>query len=392
MKHVLFFTSELGGGGAEKHLLRVANHLPRERFRTTIAVARGGGAYEADVAPDTPVLPLGGGATHRAGPALRRLLARERPDLVCSVLDMPNILLLGAAATLRNRPAVIACVQNPPLTQFANSGGIRPRMRVAAMRLAYPRADAVIALTEGVRRDLLQLAPALKDRATVVFNAGFDSGVARLAAEPEPEIASSEGRRLVACGRLVPQKGFDSLIRALARVRERVDARLWLVGDGPLRKELEAEAVRAGVRDAVRFVGFQRNPYRYMGAADAFVLSSRWEGFGNVIVESLAVGTPVVATDCPYGPREILRAEEGGLLVEPGSDGALAEGILRMLEEPGLRDRLAVAGIRRASDFSPDAVADEYGRVFDAVLAGTFTVSVPPAGVASHPPLPDRTG
>jgi glycosyltransferase involved in cell wall biosynthesis len=130
----------------------------------------------------------------------------------------------------------------------------------------------------------------------------------------------------------------------------------------------------------VRFMGFQANPYPFMRAADLFVLSSRWEGFGNVIVEAMAVGTPVVATDCNHGPREIIRHGESGLLAPPGDDAALATAMLRVLRDPALAARLAAGGAERARSFAAPAIAERYGELFHEVLAARAATRAPRAG------------
>lgn len=373
--HVLFFTSELGGGGAEKHLVRLANALGPDRFRVSVAVARGGGAYEPELASGVALHALAppGGRGGLAGMAravlpLRRLVRRERPDLLCSFMDHANCAALLAVSGMRGRPATVAGVQVSLAKQLLERPGRGARALVRGIRLLYPRADRVVALSEGVRGELTAFLPALGGRVDVVPNAGTQDDLARLAGEGGGGPRGA-GPVLVAAGRLTEQKGFVHLLRALARVRERVPATLWLLGEGEERAALEAEAARLGVADAVWFGGFQANPYRFMAAGDVFVLSSLWEGFGNVIVEAMACGAPVVSTACPHGPEEIIRPGENGLLVPPADPEALASAVLRVLEDPALAARLRDGGRRRAGDFSPERVAAGYAAVFERVLA-----------------------
>jgi glycosyltransferase involved in cell wall biosynthesis len=185
-----------------------------------------------------------------------------------------------------------------------------------------------------------------------------------------------DGPLVVACGRLKPLKGFAHLIEALAEVRKSVPAHLWIVGEGDERASLERKIRRLGLQSCVRLLGFRQNPYMYMAAADVFVLSSLYEGFGNVIVEAMACGTPVVATDCPYGPREIIRDGEDGLLVEPSSAQSLARGILRVLGDAELKKRLSEKGSARARDFEAKSIADRYGELFLRVANGAAARAV----------------
>lgn len=394
--HVLFFTSALGGGGAEKHLVRIANALDRGRFRVSVAVARAGGSYEGELAGDVAYHPLPGMRMASAPLPLRRLLAAERPDVLCSFMDHANCVALLASRGLPGRPAVVAGVQNPPSVSLARvPAPVRGAIR-GGMRALYPRADAVVALSRGVADELERMVPRLAGRLAVIPNAGMDAGAPPPAARPPR--APDAAPVLVACGRLVPQKGYPVLLRALARVRERIPARLRILGEGPLRAELGELAVSLGVAGAVSFEGFQADPAAFMRAADVFVLSSEYEGFGNVIVEAMAAGAPVVATDCPYGPGEILEGGRHGILVPPGDPEALAAALLRVLGDPALRERLRAAGAARAPAFGAAAVAAEYGRLFGRVLAARTDAAGrrapsggPGAAAAAHTRLKGRT-
>jgi glycosyltransferase involved in cell wall biosynthesis len=176
---------------------------------------------------------------------------------------------------------------------------------------------------------------------------------------------------LLACGRLKALKGFDYLIDALVAVRKTVPAHLWIVGEGEERSALELKIKRLGLEGCVRLVGFQENPFKYMAAADVFVLSSLYEGFGNVIVEAMACGVPVVATNCPYGPGEIIEDGKNGILAPPADAAALAAAILRVLKDEDIRKKLSIEGKNRASDFNAHTIAAAYGDLFLSVINGS---------------------
>lgn len=375
--HVMIYTSSLANGGAEKHTVRVANHLDASRFRVTVVVARGGGAYEGDLAPGVRlhVLPTGriDSATLclvRSIPPLRRLLRAERPDVLCSVMDHVNVAALLAVRGLPHPPATVLCVQNSPVAKYVRTRG---PMAAALRRLIpalYPRADRIVALSSGVAGEIAAMVPAAAPRIRVIYNAGVDDALLRGAAEPLPDGAPrGEGPLVVAVGRLTRQKGYDVMLDALAQVRRRVPARLWIVGPGADQPALERQAAALGVLDAVHFWGFQRNPFAFMAAADLFVLSSRWEGFANVVAEAMACGAPVVSTDCPHGPGEIIQDGVSGLLARNEDAGSLAAAMLRVLEDPQLAARLAAGGEARSRRFRAETVAAEYGALF-AEVAG----------------------
>lgn len=377
--HVLFFTPSLGGGGAEMHLLRTINYLDRKKFRLSLALGRSGGAYESALAKDVKVHVLSTGRVNsstlrmiRSIRPLRRLLQSEQPDILCSVLDHANtVAVLASRGVLPQGPKVVISVQNPPSIRYGRSWHITSRLLLSLIPSVYQKADRVIALSHGVAEDLLTLIPNISDRTEVIYNAGVDLRVLNGASEPLPkEELPHNGPLLVACGRLTEQKGFPHLIEALARVRRVTPAHLWIIGEGKQRQYLENKIQQLGLTNCVRLLGFQNNPYKYMAAADVFVLSSLFEGFGNVIVEAMACGAPVVATDCPYGPREIIENGVSGLLVPPANVEALSEAIVRVLKDRELKQKLSHNGFERSQDFNAQAIAISYGELFQRVACG----------------------
>lgn len=373
-RRILLFAPSLGGGGAEMHLTRLANHLDRSRFEVAVAVVRGGGSYESQLASDVErhtltrgTIPSSSVRMMAAIRPLRRLVEYQRPDLVFSVLNHANAAAVTALRPLRDRPRLILGEQSMPSIKHA---GLRP-LPVAVrwlMRRCYPMADAIVALSEGSARDVAALVPSVRDRIHVINNVGYDEGVvdAGSAALP-PEITRPSGSLIVACGRLVKLKGYADLIEAVARLHPSHKVTLWIVGEGPERASLEALVARLGLGDAVKLLGFQHNPHRFMAVADVFVLASYYEGFGNVLVEAMVQGVPVVSTDCPSGPREIL-AGGAGLLVPVGDAAALADALVRILGDRALHERLSSAGRARAAHFSAAVIAGAYSELFAAVL------------------------
>lgn len=374
-RRALFFTTSMGGGGAESHTLRVINHLDRARYQPILVVAARGGSYEPFLKPDIEVFGLGldrlpsSVGRHVLGvPALRRIIRRARPDLVCSVMDLPNVTALTATRSLVPRPRHVFCVQSPPMAGHANT--VLAPLVGPALRNLYPLADRIIALSHGVKGDLVHESPRLERNTVVIHNACVDerSDVAKLAATTS-QFPETKRPVLVAAGRLVPQKDYGTMLDALVAVREKVDAELWILGDGFERPLIEARIRDLGLSSAVRLLGFQSAVLDYMKRADVFVLSSAYEGFGNVIVEALGVGTPVVSTDCPHGPNEIITPEVDGMLAPVRDPRALAAALVRVLTEPELAARLRKNGPIRAEAFRAERIADEYADEFDRVLA-----------------------
>jgi len=371
---VLFFTPTLGAGGAERQLLRLVQSFDRQAVDPVVCVARAGGSYERCLPRDVPLHVCTRnvrGSLHsvaRSIRPLRRRLREHTPAVAVSFLEHASLALSGSLFGLRPRPKLVLGIQNNFSVGMAAAPlHVRRVLRPLYLR-AYERADHVVALSRGVADDLSAQIPGVAARTSVVYNAGMDAELEQRAAEPLAEPRPS-APLIVACGRLVEQKDFATLLRALPLLTTRPVPVLWLLGEGPLEGELRALARSLGVAERVRFLGFRDNPFPFMAAADVFALSSRWEGFANVIVEALACGTPVVATDCPYGPSEILEQSERGRLAPVGDAGALAQSLDLALRE-GKSPEQQARWRARARLFDAAASARGYADLFRRVVAG----------------------
>jgi len=193
----------------------------------------------------------------------------------------------------------------------------------------YPWADGVVAVSKGVADDLAQVTKISRDRIQVIYNPIVTPEFREKTRAPlqHPWFESGEPPVILAVGRLTGQKDFVTLIEAFARVRRTQPARLLILGEGEERAVLEEKVKELGLEQDASLPGFVANPYPYMCRAKVFVLSSRWEGLPGVLIEALYCGAPLVATDCPSGPREVLAGGKHGQLVPVGNAGALAQGI-----------------------------------------------------------------
>lgn len=351
--------------------LRLANHLDRSRFSVDVAVSRGGGSYEEALRPDIGLHVVGGALSRVSNTLsvassvrpLRVLIAAQGYDVVVGFMNHVNVALMRAVSGMKRKPIAVLGVQNNPLVDYATPKGLTNRAVRRGMDTLYARADCIVSLSEGVRDALCQMLPLDAKRIEVIYNAGVDDRVLALAQETIPE--RPDGPLVVACGRLTAQKDYPTLLRAFRNVADETDASLWILGKGELEKPLAQQVQQLGLADRVRFLGFQKNPYAYMAQADVYALSSYYEGFGNVIVEAMASGAPVVSTDCPYGPGEIIEQNESGVLVPVGDDAALARSIIALLRDPDRAARMAERGKARAMRFHVDRIAEQYGRVLE---------------------------
>ncbi len=304
--------------------------------------------------------------------ALARLLKREKPDaIVCNSYQTLG-LSLAAKALSRSRAAVIAGEQNNLTLMFR--GAKWGRLRAFFIKLLDPRADAIIVPARGLREHLVRDFDIPEKKIAVIPNPVASGHITAAMHESiaHPWFERHDRPILLNAGVLDAQKNQKLLLRAFAQVRKNLPSRCVILGEGPLRGELEAQAKTLGVAEEVAFLGFQDNPFKFMAKADAFVLSSDYEGFGIVLAEALACGCPVVSTDCDYGPKEVVEEGKTGLLVPVNDEAALAQAILRALSDQDLRRRLIDNGRRRARDFSQDTVAKRYAEAIRSVLPGSL--------------------
>lgn len=357
-KHITLFVRHLPIGGIQKIVVRLANEFSQRGHNVDLVLARGEGPLACDVSPEVRLVNLDKQRVWGALPALLGYLWRERPTVLFSAGTAVNLVALWAKALLPLRLRAIISVHNN-MTQYASNDKVRYGTYIPTLiRWFFPLADKIVAASEGVLQDLASISTPAARNACVVYNPVVEGELCRKADQSvtHPWLNERDVPVILGVGRLVPQKNFDLLFRAFTRVQETRDARLLVLGDGNQRGQLESQAKELGIEDKVDLPGFVRNPYPFMAKASLFVLSSDYEGFGIVLAEALACGCPVVSTNCPSGPREILEDGKWGRLVPVGDEEALAEAMCTSLAEEHDPERLR----ERAMDFSVDRVVDEY--------------------------------
>lgn len=374
--NVLFLLPGLGGGGAEMNAVRLSSPLHENGFQCCYVCLSKADDYEAVLHPNSEVVYLNdkpaGSSTIRALQAVRPLtilLNQRNFDVVVSVTNGPflTMALVRALGHAKRLPTILS-VQNAAMKTWLKARGITGRFGLHFWRFVHAQADGAIALTNGVAEDLKRAVPSLRERVLMVHNVG---STLDQAPELEEHNSSSGPFQIVACGRLVPVKGYPDMLRAVAKTARSHDIQLDILGSGPLEGELTTLVAQLGIADKVTFHGFVSEPAKIMRKADLFVLSSHSEGFGNVIIEAMALGIPVLSTDCPYGPGEIIREGESGLLVPVGDSQALSEAMVRMIENPELRMRLSHAARKRAEDFTPNRIGALYAESIKQLLRQT---------------------
>lgn len=370
---VLFLVPSIRSGGMERLVSIMLRGLDRARFRPELLVlhrVNENAAFRSSIPDDVRVISLEKRSRMDAVRILRLLVGRYREDppaVAIGFMTYANLLLIVARVLARTRVPVIATEHVTPDSMKAT---IPKRVQLILARRLYRRAAAVVAVSTGVRDAFvrqLRLRPESVHAIHNPYDPNIDAELANAGA-PHAWLADG-GPTLVAAGRLAPQKAYPVLLRALARIRAEVPARLLILGEGAERDRLQRLARDLGLAGAVEFAGFVDKPFRYMRDASSFVLSSDWESFGFVLVEAARAGAAIVSTDCEYGPNEIIEHERSGLLVKPGDPEALALAVLCVLREPGLADRLRTAARARSELFAPEQTLRRYEALIDSVIA-----------------------
>lgn len=363
-------------GGAEKVAIALANGLALDGWTVRLVTLVQTGPLLETLSPRVELVDLACATFRKAIPALARHFDESRPQIVLTTLYGTGLAAMAAQILSRHKPKIIIGAHNSFRAKVTRPDNIKDKYLLLPLsRLLLPRADGFIAVSRGVGDELqamLKLDPA---KVRVIYNPVVSPQLRARAKEPLDHLwlgdpSTRRFKTLLWTGRMIEQKGLETLLESFALVVERRDCRLILVGDGPLRAGLAALAESLGVAERVDFVGFDNNPLRYMARADLFVLSSRWEGLANVLIEALACGCPVVSTDCNYGPAEILEGETYGLLARVDDPVSLADAIDRSFEidAPSRRDKASLK--LRSLDFTVKRAVESYATVFNEVIAG----------------------
>lgn len=330
---VALFLRGLYGGGAERVLLTLAQGFVDRGLKVDLVLARAEGPYLEQVHPKVRIVDLQAQWVPSSLPKLVRYLRRVQPLNLLAALHYPCEIALWARQLAGVSTRIIVSEHNTLSLEAARIPQISVHLTPLAARLFYPWADEIVAVSQGVATDLSQITHLPVDRIQVIYNPVITPELFSLAQEPvdHPWFQPGEPPVILGVGRLHPQKDFTTLIRAFDRVRQVRPARLMILGDGPEREKLTALIDELSLTDDVALPGFVQNPYAYMSKVNVLVLSSLYEGLGNVLIEAMAVGTPVVSTNCESGPAEILDRGKYGHLTPVGDSEAIAAAISSVL-------------------------------------------------------------
>jgi glycosyltransferase involved in cell wall biosynthesis len=335
----------------------LANSFANRGYKIDMVLLSARGEFLDELHPDVKVIDLQIKRLRETLIPLVSYLRRVQPDAVlANMWPLTSIALWGR--TLARVPTRVVVAEHTTWSGDPIARSVLGLWKVkTTMHLTFPKADGIVAVSLGAADDLARLAGVKRDSITVIYNP-VTGRKSRPVSVPMAPLNWWSGKhlRLLAVGNLIPIKDYSTLLAAFALLRQRVDAQLLILGEGNCRNELEAQATKLGIEGSLYMLGFVKDPSPYYHRADLHILSSAGEGFGNVIVEALAAGTPVVSTDCPSGPREILCNGKFGRLVPVGDASKMAWAMAESLATAP--DRLALKA--RAQDFSIDKAVDKY--------------------------------
>jgi glycosyltransferase involved in cell wall biosynthesis len=350
-KKICFVLPKLSGGGAERVLINLANYFSSKKMLIDLVVIDKTGVYANNIIGRVNLINLNKNRALSALFPLIKYLKQNKPDAVLTT--MPHISLVVIVARILSGIKTNLVIRQPNYLSLNSGQKWWKNHYIKLVCFLFNRANKVIGISQGVCDDLSNLG--VKECQTIYNPAAFP-GIFELSKQKVD--FNFEKKTFIAAGRLVKQKNFSLLIDAFNRVKQELDCQLIILGDGELRGDLEKQIDRLQLED-VYLLGFVDNPFNFIKQADVFVLSSLWEGFGNVIVESLALGTQVVSTDCLSGPSEILDRGKFGFLVEMNNSKILSHAMMKALNNPIDQETL----ISRSKFFSIDKVAKQYKQV-----------------------------
>ncbi|MUG92018.1 glycosyltransferase [Scytonema sp. UIC 10036] len=356
MQRIAFFIPTLHGGGAERVTLNLLNGMLRPNVSLDLVIASAEGPYLNNIPKQVRVVNLEVGRVIKALLPLSRYLQQNRPYGLVSHMSHANVVAVSAKKLARTKTKLVLVEHNT--LSVEKSKLFRARFVPPFMKWLYPNADAIVGVSKGVAEDLQAQLGLAAGKVSVIYNPVVNSELLKKAKTPldNPWFQEGDPPVFLAVGRLTEQKDFPTLIQAFALLRKQRLARLLILGEGECRAELERMIHRLGIADDVSLPGFVENPYAYMFNASAFILSSRWEGLPTVLIEAMACGCPVISTDCPSGPKEILEDGKYGCLVSVGDATEMFKAMLKVLDAPVNRDFL----VKQAMNFSVEQAVSKY--------------------------------
>lgn len=337
-KRIYFVLPSLSGGGAEKVMLTLLRHMDRKKFDPTLVLVKKEGQYIDAIPSDIEVIDLNVSKARYALFKLFRQIHVSKPDIVFSTLGHLNLLVALLKPLLPSKTRFVSRESNT--VSMENREEKYPKLFDFLYRHVYNRFDLIIAQAHYMKEDLVTNFHIDPDKIKVIYNPVDKDAIEAKLRDIKDQSSPKKHKKIIAVGRLSRQKGFDLLIEAMALLEEAFV--LEILGDGEERGNLERQIMELGLEKRVTLLPFQQNPYKFMRQSDLLVLSSRYEGLPNVLLEAGICGLPVVAMDTPGGTKELVIESKTGVMVEVYSAVALAEAIQKATQATFNKDFIKI--------------------------------------------------
>ena len=291
---------------------------------------------------------------------IRKYIKKHSPDVLLAVKNIPVAVILKIS--LKNKFKLIIREAVDPKYSSITQRSLFSRLLINNIKsFLYPKSDNIIAISEGVKQSLIKNFKLDSSKIKTIYNPSADEKILSLAQEDIDSDLLSDKPLIISVGRLTKQKDHITLLKAFNKIYPKINCNLYIVGEGSERDNLEKFIRNNNIGDRVKLLGYQNNPWKFMSKSELFILPSIWEGFGNVIVESMLIGIPVISSDCPSGPREILNDGANGKLFKVGDYNHLAKTIEDILS--GDNTELINRARIRSKDFSIEKITQEYEKI-----------------------------
>ncbi len=357
-KKIAILVSFSGDGGVERNVVRLVRGFLKKGVLFEILTIKEKGSFFKELPDKIKKVKLPFNQALLNLPYLVKYLKKESPYAIFSVKDRANRVAILAKLLSRGSSKVVIRLGTNLSASLQTKGNFRKWTRYLPSRILYPKCDEIIAVSKGVAEDVSKITKIPIEKINVIPNPVVDERLFEMAKEKVEDkwFLVKKGPLILGIGRLTEQKDFETAIKAIKVLKEKgIFPRYAILGEGPKRSRLERLIKELGLEENVKLAGFKKNPYKYLSKADLFLLSSKWEGSPNVLVEAMALGIPVVSTDCPSGPREILK-EDLFSLVKVGDHIGMAEEMARILKKPPCSEKLK----NMVKDFSLERSVNKY--------------------------------
>ncbi len=365
---VYFLIPSLRGGGAEKVAIQIASRLNPVFFQSALVVGEKKGDYLSFLPPKLRIVDLHKKRVRGILFPLIKLIKNEKPDILVSFMHHCNLVAILSKILSGQKVKLIAAERNP--IEYLSKKNFLFKLKLTIERLLYRSCTAILVSSKGMKKNVVKFLKFPAEKIKVIYNPIDIKNILQKSHQSidHPWLNNKKIPVIISCGRLVPQKGFNNLIKAFSKLLKTRKAKLIILGQGAQKKSLLNLIERLKIKSSVDLVGFKKNPYALMARADIFVLSSMWEGMPNVLLEAMALGLPIVSTDCPYGPNELIKSGESGLLVSPANPEEMAKAIDKFLTNRGFAIQCGRNARLSAEKFSIQNIVAQYEDFFYSLI------------------------